>query len=148
MRYQICMENKIPIPTDNIFKFYALFGLLLFIFSASSIIYVVHSTNELLFQATIEIDNIKQIPNPSLVDTAKMQIFQKRLAITTADKNFYLHAIGVIFAGGVMLMIYGFTKWHKDVQPVQDEMIQLQLEKLRHEVKQLKHHSSSDNKLP
>jgi hypothetical protein len=27
------MENKIPIPTDNIFKFYALFGLLLCIFS-------------------------------------------------------------------------------------------------------------------
>ena len=27
------MESKIPLPTDNIYKFYALFGLLLFIFA-------------------------------------------------------------------------------------------------------------------
>lgn len=27
------MENKIPLPTDNIYKFYALFGLLLLVFT-------------------------------------------------------------------------------------------------------------------
>lgn len=133
------MENKIPIPTDNIFKFYALFGLLLFVFTAGSIIYVVNSFNELAFQAAIEVAAIKQIPNPSPVDTAKMQILEKRLELAASDKNFYTLATGGIFGISIMLMIYGFMKWHKDVQPVQDEMARLQLEKLRHEIKQLQH---------
>ena len=141
------MENKIPIPTDNIFKFYAFFGLLLFIFSAGSIMYVVHSTNELAFQAIVEIETIKQIPNPSPVDLAKKQVLEKRLEIGVADKKFYLRVIGVFTAVSIGLMIYGFKKWHKDVQPVQDEITRLQLEKLRHEVGQLKH-QAADNKPP
>jgi len=140
------MENKIPLPTDNIFKFYALFGLLLFVFSASAMIYVERSNNELGFQAMVEIETIKQIPNPSPVDKAKMQALEKRLEIAVADKKFYFNAIGVIFAGSIFLMGYGFRKWHKDVQPVQDEIVKLQLEKLRHEIKQLKHQSSDASK--
>jgi len=142
------MENQIPIPTDNIFKFYALFGLLLFVFSAGSIIYVTRSTNELAFQAAIEVETIRQNPNSSAVDKAKMQILEKRLKIAATDKNFYVITIGVFFGVSIILMYYGFRTWHKYVQPVQDEMAQLQLEKLRHEVGQLKHHTSSDNKPP
>jgi hypothetical protein len=142
------MENKIPIPTDNIFKFYALFGLLLFIFSASSIIYVTRSANELVFQSVVEVEAIKQIQNPSPVDKAKLQILEKRLEISASDKIFYIKGIGAITGISVVLMIWGFTKWHRDVQPIQDEMAQLQLEKLRHEVKQLKHHNSSADKSP
>ena len=142
------MENKIPIPTDNIFKFYALFGLLLFIFTASSIIYVTRSANELVFQSVVEVEAIKQIQNPSPVDKAKLQILEKRLEISASDKIFYIKGIGAITGISVVLMIWGFTKWHRDVQPIQDEMAQLQLEKLRHEVKQLKHHNSSADKSP
>jgi len=145
---EINMENKIPIPTDNIFKFYALFGLLLFIFSASSIIYVTRSANELVFQSVVEVEAIKQIQNPSPVDKAKLQILEKRLEISASDKIFYIKGIGAITGISVVLMIWGFTKWHRDVQPIQDEMAQLQLEKLRHEVKQLKHHNSSADKSP
>jgi hypothetical protein len=122
------MENKIPIPTDNIFKFYALFGLLLFIFSASSIIYVTRSANELVFQSVVEVEAIKQIQNPSPVDKAKLQILEKRLEISASDKIFYIKGIGAITGISVVLMIWGFTKWHRDVQPIQDEMAQLQLE--------------------
>lgn len=35
-------------------------------------------------------------------------------------------------------MLYGFKKWHSEVQPIQDEIVRLQLEKLRHEVEQLR----------
>lgn len=133
------MENQLPIPTDNIFKFYAMFGLLLFVFSAGSLIYVIHSANELAFQATIEIATIKQSPNASPLDQAKMQVLEKRLEITNSDKNLYIHALGVFAGVSLSLMAYGFTVWHKNIQPIQDELARLQLEKLRHEIKQLKH---------
>lgn len=132
------MENKIPIPTDNIFKFYALFGLLLFIFSVGSIVYVNRATNELVFQAAIELEVIRQIPNPSLVDVTKTHVLEKRLEIAASDKKTFIVGSGIIAGISVILMFYGFGKWHKDVQPIQDEIVKLQLEKLRHEVRQLK----------
>jgi hypothetical protein len=132
------MENKIPIPTDNIFKFYAFFGLLIFIFSAGSIIYVTRSTNELVFQAVIELETAKQISNPSAADTAKINLLERRLKVAASDRTFYTIACGVIGGFGSLLIYYGFTKWHKEVQPIQDEIMQLQLKKLRHEVEQLR----------
>ena len=51
------MEDKIPIPTDNIYKFYALFGLVLFIFCAGSFIFVQEKTNDLLVQPRLVTDN-------------------------------------------------------------------------------------------
>ena len=114
-----------------------MFGLLLFIFSFGSSIYVVHTTNELVFQTVVEIESINQIAKPSPVDTAKKLVLEKRKEIAVADKNFFDKALGVIAGIAALLMLYGFRKWHKEVQPVQDEMAQLQLKKLRHEVSQL-----------
>jgi len=81
------MEDRIPIPTDNIFKFYALFGLLLFVFCSGSIIYVYHSTNELVFQVAIELETIQQNQNPSPVDKLKMDVLMKRLDIAINDRK-------------------------------------------------------------
>lgn len=35
---------------------------------------------------------------------------------------------------GTIMLIYGFQRWHTLVQPVQDEVAELTLEKLRYEV--------------
>ncbi len=48
------MESKIPIPTDNIYKFYALFGLVILISCIAAFLYVYSSTNELIFKKAIE----------------------------------------------------------------------------------------------
>jgi hypothetical protein len=136
------MENKIPIPTDNIYKFYALFGLLIFIFSAGSLIYINRTTNDLAFQDILELDAVKQIPNPSPIDTAKKELLERRLTVAVSDRKSLSSAVGVLAAMGVILMYYGFKKWHQDIQPIQDEITKLQLEKLRHEVRQLKHTAS------
>src|SRR6185503_16872159 len=131
------MESKIPIPTDNIFKFYALFGLLLFIFSIGSSLYVIRSTNELVFQTVIESESIRQIDNPSTVDQTKKLLLDKRLEIARADKDFLTKSLGALGGVALALMGYGFWKWHTCVQPIQDELLQLQVKKLRHEVGQL-----------
>ena len=131
------MESRIPLPTDNIYKFYALFGLLLFIFSFGSLLYLNRTTNELVFQAIIENESLKHIANPSPVEKAREQVLQKRVELAIADKNFSMHALAVITLVALASMAIGFWKWHRDVQPVQDEIAELQLKKLRHEVSQL-----------
>ncbi|MGD0015951.1 MAG: hypothetical protein ABSC38_00280 [Verrucomicrobiia bacterium] len=142
------MESRIPLPTDNIYKFYAFFGLLLFVFSTGSYIYIVHSTNELVLQTVVEIESIKQVANPLPADAAKKLVLEKRRELAVSDRKFFEIALVVIIVGSVFLMIYGFGKWHKEVQPIQDEMAQLQLKKLRHEVNQLTGKQPSSTKTP
>jgi hypothetical protein len=138
------MENQIPLPTDNIYKFYALFGLLLSIFSVGSVIYVVHTTNDLGYQMSVDLAAIKDVSKPTDANLVKEKFLQSRLIILAKDRQFYIYALGTILGLGILLMFYGFWKWHRDVQPVQDEILKLQLEKLRHEVKSLKPHSHTE----
>jgi hypothetical protein len=136
------MENKIPLPTDSIYKFYALFGLLLFIFSVGATVYVARSTNDLVFTSAIEYETLRAIEKPTAVEIAKREGIEKRVEIALADKKFFLYALGTLVGLGMLAMIYGFTKWHRDIQPIQDETAKLQLEKLRLEVAGLTQHST------
>lgn len=131
------MENKIPLPTDSIYKFYALLGLLLFIFCLGSTIYVSRSTNDLIFTTYIELETLKTVDKPTPVEIAKREGIERRVEIAVADKESALRGIGFVCAIGLFMMGYGFLKWHRDIQPIQDETARLQLEKLRHEVSAL-----------
>ena len=132
------MESRIPIPTDNIYKFYALFGVLLFVFCIGSLIYINNSTNELVFSASPEYKALESIDHLTSIEVAKKQVLEKRVEIALADKKFSGRSIGVIWGISILLIIYGFVKWQLKVQPIQDEMAQLQLEKIRLEVEALR----------
>lgn len=136
------MKSNIPLPTDNIYKFYALFGLLLLIFSAGSTLYVSHSTNDLIFSSYIEYETFNAIEKPTAVEIAKRKGTEKRVEIALSDKEFFLRALGSLFAVAIIAMVYGFTKWHREIQPVQDETARLQLEKLKLEIVDLSRSST------
>jgi hypothetical protein len=132
------LESQIPLPTDNIYKFYALCGLLLFIFSGSASIYTTNKTNELVFQTAIDLEAIKQIEKPSPVDLARKAVLERRQEIALADARAAQRACYSFLALGVVLMVIGFSVWQVKIQPVQDEIATLQRDKLRLEVKQMK----------
>ena len=122
------MENRIPLPTDNIFKFYALFGLLLFIFSCSSTLYVTRSANDVVFSALPELESLKQIEKPTPAETVRIALLQRKLEITKSDKNFFVNSLGVFAGVAFLLMVVGFRKWHTGLQPVLDRTAKVQLE--------------------
>lgn len=138
------MERSIPLPTDNIFKFYALFGLLLFIFSWGSVLYVNSSSNEVVFTVIPELEGLKQVVEPSKVEVSKMALLEQKLEITQSNKKFFLNGAAVILVIGTLLMIYGFSCWHRYLQPVLDrtakaqmDIAELQLKKLQREFEAL-----------
>jgi hypothetical protein len=131
------MENRVPLPTDNIFKFYALFGLVLFIFCFSATLYNAKTTNEFMSSAIVELEELKAIAAPSSRDTARREVLLRQVDVAKLDKDFYKWACAAIGAVGTLGMVVGFTKWHREIQPMLDEISQLQLVKLRHEVSQL-----------
>ena len=128
------MDNKIPIPTDNIYKFYALFGLLLVVFGIGSSIYVNTSTNNLAYEIAVEYQVLKENPVRSISEETQFQLLQRKLEIARKNKMVFLFGIGAIIGGGLLMMGYGFRKWHKDIQPIQDEIARLNLLKLKREL--------------
>lgn len=131
------MESRIPLPTDNIFKFYALFGLLLFVFGLGASIYNTKSTNEFMTNAVVELETLKAISAPGAGQTARKQVLERLIEVAKADKEFFRWAIAGVVAVGFWMMIGGFRVWHVKIQPVQDEIARLQLSKLKAELAQL-----------
>lgn len=127
------MESKIPLPTDNIYKFYALFGLMLLITSILGVVVISTSTNDKLYSLMKEYEAIpgtKEEKEKS--DLAK--VIEKRLEIQVSNKKLFLRVFGAAIGFAIMLSGYGFRQWHTKIQPKQDEYFELQLEKLRREV--------------
>jgi uncharacterized membrane protein YidH (DUF202 family) len=127
------MESKIPLPTDNIYKFYALFGLMLLVTSIMGAVLVSASTNEKVHSLVKEYESIpgtKEEKESS--DLAK--VIEKRLEVQGSNKKFFMRALGAVIGVAIWLMGYGFWQWQTKIQPKQDEYFELQLEKLRREV--------------
>jgi hypothetical protein len=135
------MESRIPVPTDNIFKFYALFSLLVFVFSIGAVLYSNNAANRLVFSAVVEIETLKQDPVPSASQKMRIAALERQLDLSQSDRNFYTIALSFLVTFSIVGMFYGFKKWHMEVQPVIDEsariqleIAKLQLEKMRAEV--------------
>ncbi|SFU71859.1 hypothetical protein SAMN05216350_104145 [Polaromonas sp. YR568] len=75
--------------------------------------------------------------SPTNRDVARREILLRQIEVAKQDKDFYKWACAVIGGIGTLGMVVGFTKWHREIQPMLDEISQLQLAKLRHEVSQL-----------
>lgn len=129
------MESRIPLPTDNIFKFYALFGLVLVVFSTAAFLYVHTNTNTLGFEATIEYEELDSKENPTAVELKRKEILEKRVKIAVEDRQTYTIVLYLLFLGGCVSSSYGFAKWHSVIQPKLDRLLELQIEKAEQEAK-------------
>lgn len=122
------MENRIPVPTDNIFKFYALFGLLLFVFACGALLYVNTTSNALMFESIPELEALKEFETPSRSDLAQIAVLERKIEITNSNKKFYYNVISVLGGLGFLMAIVGFGVWHTRIQPILDETAAVQLE--------------------
>ena len=135
------MDSKIPVPTDNVFKFYALFSLLVLVFSMGAVLYVNKTTNATVMAALVEIETLKQEKAPSPPQQIKKAVLERQFEIAKSEKRIFLVVLAVLISGSGWGMYYGFKKWHTELQPVIDEtakvqleIAKLQLEKLRREL--------------
>jgi hypothetical protein len=122
------MESKIPLPTDNIYKFYALFALLLFIFSVGMLVLVTQSTNRLIFDSVIEKQQLLTDAPENPVSKAKISVLDRQLEIAKTNRTVSFWFFSILSGCSLSLGAYGFRRWHQDVQPRIDEANRIQLE--------------------
>lgn len=135
------MNSKIPLPTDNIYKFYALFGLVLLISSFVLFFQTYTTFQERFFERYIALESLTNKKKLSANDLANKEVLETKSKIDESDKSAYLGFIGIFIAFSLFLIAYGFRKWHVKIQPQQDLVIQKQIEKLTLEIKALKKQS-------
>lgn len=138
------MENRLPLPTDNIYKFYALFGLLLFIFSLGALLHQNRAYNEIIFAAIPEIEDLKHVAQPTASQKAKILVLERRIDISKSDHNFQTIALGSLGGVAGILMYYGFRRWHTRIQPVVDRTAIIQLEIAEFRLKKLKQEQAKE----
>ena len=129
------MLSKISVPTDNIYKFYSLFGLTLLIFSFSALLYVNQNRNDAIFEIIIKQETLNAIENPTPVQKSQKAVLTRKFEIIESDKPFYLISISILATIACYLIYYGFNRWHNIIQPQQDELISLSIKKLKQELR-------------
>lgn len=131
------MQPSLPIPTDNIYKFSCLFGLVLIV---SAIFAFVTSYSSSL-DRTVKYSEVV-IPLEAKAERSKSEenllaMNRKLIEVTKSNEKAANWAIGVLLAIGLGLSVYGARKWHEVIQDRDNQMAELQLRKLASEVAKL-----------
>lgn len=128
------MESKIPLPTDNVYKFYALFGLLV-ILTTSIMFFIRHEYyNKAAFDSYIPTQTLKQQKELSSDKKLELFILEEKSKIAKSDQGVELGVYIIFFLAGIVITFWGFSYWHKEIQPKQDKLIDLQILKLECEI--------------
>lgn len=132
------MLDRLPLPTDNIYKFYALLGLILLIFTSGALVYSNKQTNDFLFEAIIEREVLNEIESPKDSELAQILVFDRKIEIAQSDRGFRRTVFGSMGAVAFYLMFFGFRKWNRKIQPQQDKLLELTIERLSLEIEEKK----------
>ena len=130
--------NRIPLPTDNIYKFYALFGLLLIIFSIGSTVLLSKSTNEKVYKYVVELEQSYRGVESQDQETDRQKVLKKLIDIEAKDRKELTRWLDVLSVVGTAVMVLGFVAWQTKIQPIEDELRSLQRDKLKLEVEKMR----------
>ncbi len=122
------MESKIPVPTDNIYKFYALFSLFVFVFSIGAILYLNQTHNDRVLLLYPELEALKQAKDLPPRDQTRRDLLERLFEVQKSDLKIYKNALGLLAGGAFWMMMFGFWRWQREVQPRLDEASRVQLE--------------------
>lgn len=130
------MTPKLPVPTDNIYKFLTLFGLTLIALSLTLAVLNVNFANEEIWRKANAYFDLQAEVGPSKAEREKLILNDiDRLNTDREVGKWFLSGIFII---GFCMSIFGFYKWIRKVQPAHDELLELEREKLRLEIQALK----------
>ncbi|MPW31260.1 hypothetical protein F9L16_20000 [Agarivorans sp. B2Z047] len=128
------MQSRIPLPTDNIYKFYALFGLLLLISGMTLFLINYSGVQQRASDRFLELSVLEELKEPSVGQLAKIELLTIQAKVDKSNNAWYSKFIGAFIGISITLIVFGFWKWHTIIQPRQDKLLDKQIEKLELEI--------------
>lgn len=130
------MTPNIPIPTDNIYKFYASFGFVLLIAALVSFVYVHNSTNEKVIAWVTNISKLKNNQKITKHEEDQIDLYNNLIEASQKDKQLFSNVLLTTSIIGLFVSGFGFYKWEKEIQPRDDKLTELKIKQLENDLKQ------------
>ncbi len=138
------MQPSVPIPTDNIYKFACLFGLALIVSAIFSFVASYSSSLDRKVRYMEIVIPLEAKTEKSKTEEDLLAMNRKLISVTKENEQAATVAISAVLVAGLLLSLYGATKWHQIVQKRDDQLAELQLRKLAAEVARLEAHGEKD----
>ncbi|ELB2044562.1 MULTISPECIES: hypothetical protein [Vibrio] len=132
------ISSNMSLPTDNLYKFLALFGLLLTVTGCYMFNSSYTNFNNEYISSIVELAKYESIEKPTPYELRQKEALEKIIELLKANKPFNLNVSMSVIIIGLITMFYGFYRWHYQLQPKLDELLDLQVAKSKLEVQQLK----------
>lgn len=132
------MDSKISVPTDNIYKFMATFGLVVIISSLTLLIYMYQYTNDVIYKNATAIYDIDIGSRSDKDKERRVKLLESEVKIAVTNRDIGKFGFLALFTIGLIISMYGFNKWYAFIQPKHDEILKLQRIKLQGEVNRLR----------
>lgn len=131
------MTPSLAVPTDNIYKFACLFGLALILVSVFSFVttYTADLDRKVRYSEII-IPLESKVPRTKVEDDL-LAMNKKLLELTQANEKAANSMLGIVLGLGIALSVLGAHSWYKKLQERDDQLVQLQMQKLEAEVAKL-----------
>ncbi|MGE8448229.1 MAG: hypothetical protein ACN6O1_18610 [Comamonas sp.] len=138
------MLDRVPVPTDNIYKFIALFSLVVLVFSFWQMVSVTTASNAIVIKNYPEIVELQSLEVRTSAQEAKLAVLEREKEVVVKDRKLFVNILSWVIAFAFYGIIYGFWVWRREIQSMVDaqnkaqlELLQLQVEKLRLENKKM-----------
>lgn len=128
------MQPSLPVPTDNIYKFSCLFGLVLIVSAVIAFASVYSSSLErkiVYVQAVIALESKAERTKQ---EEENLKLNRLLIDVTKQNENLANIAFGIIIAVGLCLSGSGAMQWHRTIQRRDDQLAELQIQKLQAEI--------------
>ena len=128
------MQPALPIPTDNIYKFACIFGLVLIVTSVFSFAtsYSWSLDRKIRhYEATLLLEAKEQ---RTKAEDEVLAMHKKLIELTRSNEKSANNSLLFVLVLGIALSFYGAWKWYSLIQLRDDELMTLQLRKLKIEV--------------
>ncbi|WKC35372.1 hypothetical protein QYM18_12870 [Ectopseudomonas chengduensis] len=133
------MENRIPLPTDSLYKFVALFSMSLVIGAFYLTFYASDSSNAVIYDNWSELSSLESLKEPNAEQAARKQLLEKRIEVAVEDRKTFVNLAVFLAMVGTLGVYIGFAFWIRKQQKVADQMAQNQLELSRLQLLALRH---------
>ena len=121
------MQPSVPIPTDNIYKFACLFGLALIVSAIFSFVASYSSSLDRKVRYMEIVIPLEAKTEKSKTEEDLLAMNRKLISVTKENEQAATVAISAVLVAGLLLSLYGATKWHQIVQKRDDQLAELQL---------------------
>ncbi|EAR62901.1 hypothetical protein [Neptuniibacter caesariensis] len=128
------MTPGFSIPTDNIYKFYALLGLALILSSVLAFVYVYDTNRARTLGWSEEIRLIEKKARADQADKERKELLETMVQIENENKKFYMKILSMSFGVGIGIGVLGLLAWQFSVQPRADRLVELQINSLELEI--------------